>query len=364
METPPHQNYDALLNGRRTTRSALAEIPARLGMLTVAENHHQTTPIGRYHHPHNNNNNNTHNTMNTAPQQLLIDINLPSSYLSPTPSPDELVIQQRGRRRMPVQWSPDVDSHKAETTKTTPVKQSPTRQTSIVLRSTPRKRLLLNDPMEVSLSPDKRKKDSPSAKKFRLDRPATPQMPEGSIGNTLKGLSPEQLIGVIETLIQKHPTLESEVREILPVPDLKPLEDKLSYLKKNIFKSLPTNRLTSKTDSPAYNRAATHVTAFKKTVVEQGRHLVESQHWGSVIDYVIIAWHQTKATPLWDNPPHNTPRRQCFKSLALQCMTAIKSANFSPEQCDLIYDKLSPLVSDSEDMQACLKQLETQRQKW
>lgn len=115
---------------------------------------------GRYHHPHNNNNNNTHNTMNTAPQQLLIDINLPSSYLSPTPSPDELVIQQRGRRRMPVQWSPDVDSHKAETTKTTPVKQSPTRQTSIVLRSTPRKRLLLNDPMEVSLSPDKRKKVS------------------------------------------------------------------------------------------------------------------------------------------------------------------------------------------------------------
>ena len=48
METPPHQNFDALLNlnGRRTTRSALAEIPARLGMLTVAENHHQTTPLG------------------------------------------------------------------------------------------------------------------------------------------------------------------------------------------------------------------------------------------------------------------------------------------------------------------------------
>lgn len=51
--------------------------------------------------------------------------------------------------------------------------------------------------------------------------------------------------------------------DTLPAPDIKPLEEKLNYLKKNIFKSLPNSRLTSKTDSPAYSRAATHVTAFK-----------------------------------------------------------------------------------------------------
>lgn len=51
--------------------------------------------------------------------------------------------------------------------------------------------------------------------------------------------------------------------ETLPAPDIKPLEDRLSDLKKNIFKSLPNSRLTSKTDSPAYSRAATHLTAFK-----------------------------------------------------------------------------------------------------
>lgn len=54
-----------------------------------------------------------------------------------------------------------------------------------------------------------------------------------------------------------------EVKEMLPKPDLHPLEEQLNYLKKNIFKSLPTSRLTSKTDSPAYSRAATHVLAFK-----------------------------------------------------------------------------------------------------
>lgn len=54
-----------------------------------------------------------------------------------------------------------------------------------------------------------------------------------------------------------------EIKDSLPAPDIRPLEDRLNYLKKNIFKSLPNSRLTSKTDSPAYSRAATHVLAFK-----------------------------------------------------------------------------------------------------
>jgi len=54
-----------------------------------------------------------------------------------------------------------------------------------------------------------------------------------------------------------------EIKDGLPAPDIRPLEDRLNYLKKNIFKSLPNSRLTSKTDSPAYSRAATHVLAFK-----------------------------------------------------------------------------------------------------
>lgn len=39
--------------------------------------------------------------------------------------------------------------------------------------------------------------------------------------------------------------------------------DELSYLRKNIFKSLPNCRLSSKTDSAAYNKASVHLSAFK-----------------------------------------------------------------------------------------------------
>lgn len=81
---------------------------------------------------------------------------------SPAPSPEELVIQQRGRRRLPVTWSPDIDATKREgpaAKDRTPIKSSlkdSPMKSSIVLRSSPRKRLLLNDPKELCLtSPEK-----------------------------------------------------------------------------------------------------------------------------------------------------------------------------------------------------------------
>lgn len=81
--------------------------------------------------------------------------------MSPSPSPDELVIQQRGRRKLPVTFSPDIDQNKRQMAQThrdrTPVKNSPGKS-QIVLRSTPRKRLLLlTDPKELCSSPEKKK---------------------------------------------------------------------------------------------------------------------------------------------------------------------------------------------------------------
>lgn len=45
--------------------------------------------------------------------------------------------------------------------------------------------------------------------------------------------------------------------------DLKPLEQRINYLRHNIYKALPNSRLISKTNSTAYNRVLTHVLNFK-----------------------------------------------------------------------------------------------------
>uniref|UniRef100_A0A0A9WHQ2 Tethering factor for nuclear proteasome STS1 n=1 Tax=Lygus hesperus TaxID=30085 RepID=A0A0A9WHQ2_LYGHE len=343
METPPPEPPT-----RRNTRSALIEIPARLSALSVNDRGN-----GRVHA----------NIMTNLMFDNVEESNRHLALISPAPSPDELVIQARGRRRLPLTWSPP-DFHytppgnrpRSPAKERTPVKQ----QSTIVLRSTPRKRLLMPDPHDPPSSPEK--KSSPNPKKVRIELP----MPafQGPIESALKALSPDQLISVIQNVIIRHPNLEEDIRKNLPAPDLRPIKDKLNELKRNIYKSLPNSRLTSKTDSPAYNRAATHVLAFKKAVLEEGRHLVSSQQWECVIEYVILAWEQVAATPLWDNPPHNAPRRQCFKFLAAQCMNALKKVQSLPtDQIGVLQAKLQTFSGDSDDIQACLKYLDQVKRK-
>ncbi|KAK6621081.1 hypothetical protein RUM43_011387 [Polyplax serrata] len=355
MDTP---NIPTFTN-RRTTRSILTEIPPRVGPIVINGNENPRNPAQTLAIPFN--------------------VNHSPSFSSPAPSPEELVIQQRGRRRLPVTWSPDIDETKREgpvAKDRTPVKSSlrdTPIKTSIVLRSSPRKRLLLNDPKELCLSsPEKLMKKISPTKKLRSEKSvyslfSPNQNTNGSVNlspgpstpfqSALKGLSQEQLIRVFENVLTKHPHLESEIMEILPAPDIKPLEEKLMYLKKNIFKSLPNSRLTSKTDSPAYSRAATHVVAFKKCVIDQGKTLLESQHWNSVLEYVLLAWSYVKATPLWDNPPHNASRKQCFKSLAAMAISALKKGSWTDDELEEIYTRFKNCDPTSEDIQACLKQI-------
>ncbi|KAG6464287.1 uncharacterized protein LOC115452965 [Manduca sexta] len=343
--------------GGRRTRAALAEIPGFLDRLRV-------TPLQSIA-----------NTRDLSP-------GLPPGYLSPAASPDELLIQQRGRRRLPVTWSPDIEVRRNSSFHSivrTPPKNTPSRlsppKLGVTLRSTPRKRLLLGDTERVPFTPEKIDfSDISTPQKFKLTSPVKGTPPnkrsriektwdkeiKGPIDTALKGLSPSQLIHIIKNITYKYPEVEEELRKDMPAPDLTPLEEKMSYLKCNIFKSLPTSRLTSKTDSPAYSRASTHLAAFKKCIVDQGKFLVESQHWESVIQYVFLAWSYVKATPVWDNQPHNNTRKQCFKALNNFCLTALKKGNFDPDFLADVQDKIQGLAADSEEVQSCLKYLQGQ----
>merc|ERR1712027_223239 len=116
----------------------------------------------------------------------------------------------------------------------------------------------------------------------------------------IKGLSHSQLISLMGSLLQRHPELVDEVHTMLPAPDLSPMEEKLNYLKRNIYKALPSTRLESKTDSMAYSRVSLHLTTFKRAVVESVKTLLDGHQWLAVIDFTVMAWAYVQATPVWE----------------------------------------------------------------
>ena len=93
------------------------------------------------------------------------------------------------------------------------------------------------------------------------------------------------------------------------------------------FQALPATRLESKTDSLAYNRVSVHLVAFKRALCEQAKTLADAGQWRAAADHAQTAWAYVRATPVWDNPPHNNVRRQCFKALSANCLHALKKGD-------------------------------------
>ena len=180
----------------------------------------------------------------------------------PALSQDEEVIKARGRRSVPLVYSPDVTSRSPVRPKSSSKTVTSSRLLLPPTRSSPRKRLRLQDsppartgvsPVISSLyspSPDKLRR-SPVSKRLRLS-PALTDSQDHSLA--LRALSHGQLTSLISDILARYPQMRQEVLTSLPTPDLTHHEDNLSFLKKNIFKALPTTRLEPKTDSLAYNR--------------------------------------------------------------------------------------------------------------
>ncbi|XP_058066066.1 uncharacterized protein LOC131215691 [Anopheles bellator] len=289
--------------------------------------------------------------------------NIPDSILSPTLSPEEALIQQRGRRRNAVMWSPDNRSLFPSPMRT-PTKS----MTSMTLRSSPRKRSLIQELSDVSGqsigSPAKRLLSprtsagcsTTAAKKMKLEESAMNRQNDGiPLETILNGYSKEQLIKIISSLVDGNEQTEKSVRNELPLPDIGPLEAELSKLKKNIFASVPQQKLYSRTDGHGFLRAATHLTTFKQTIHSQSQTLYASRHWDALLDYVLVAWPYVRDTPVYENAKHNAIRRYCFKLLSHHATNALKhgSRGLGQERIVRLQQKLPAMVTDWSEIGDC-----------
>lgn len=296
-----------------------------------------------------------------------------SSFEEFGPSPDEMIIAARGRRALPLTFSPDVHATPprgvANPRSISKLARPNTGIARLLLptRTSPRKRLTLSDSPPNSVvtntpSPDAKGKRSPSTKKSKLEEFAVANLHADnattSTPTLLKGLSRTQLMDVLKNLLEKKPDLEEDIRQCLPKPDLSHMEERLNYLRRNINRALPNTRLESKTDSMAYSRVAVHLLAFKKELCDQGKGLIEANAWPSVVDHGIMAWNYVMATPNWDNATHNNIKKQCFKALATNLNLALKRGTWNADVCINIKNKLLPMEKDAEDIGPCIKHLD------
>lgn len=263
-----------------------------------------------------------------------------------------VIIRQRGRRRIALNWSPEKTPTFGNPLRT------PTKSTSMMtLRSSPRKRLYGSDRPTGSTSASSY---SPQSKRSRVATTPIAQInTKTPLSKLLKGLTSSQLINIIQNAVNTDSELEDKIRANLPTPDIRPMEEQLIILKKNIFKSLPTSRLMKTTDSIAHSRVVTHLVAFKKLIVDQSRQLNESENWDALLDYSLLAWNYVQYTPIWENSSQNAMRRSCFKILSWHCLCAIQSggAFLGEQRLNDFYSEIPNMRNDCEDIGQCVPHL-------
>ncbi|XP_028048585.1 uncharacterized protein LOC105831013 isoform X2 [Monomorium pharaonis] len=289
---------------------------------------------------------------------------LPDGWNSPQ-SPDELVIQKRGRRRSIV-WSPDLDTYKRRSLLSlssrdrTPVKSPST--SNAALRDVARKRLSLIDTRQSDFATLESKKVSLSSR-MSLDAANVPrERSNDNLVKGLRGLSHEQLVQLImelvyaqdnNTTLRESEKLRSVLSRKMPVADIQPLIEKLVVLQQNVYASLMF--VSNLADDSTYSRAYIHLDTFQKTLIDQGRILQESQHWISLMRYALEAWKITRELPEWKNKGSHNITRKCFKNLSQFCTEAIKRGNFEISTLDIYIESLKTIAAECEDFQICLQ---------
>ncbi|KAK0158228.1 hypothetical protein PV328_009260 [Microctonus aethiopoides] len=271
-----------------------------------------------------------------------------------TSSPDEMVIQKRGRRSRTIIWSPEADSKRTSLLNysfgdRTPDKISNDLQSPIGVREN----ISIRKRLELSCDFDESQLATPEKKKKSLC--IQNQYTGKSMADGLRGLSNDQLVNMIMNLVtmQEEGTIKADsklrdvIMNIMPIADIKPLQDKLHALQRNIYGSLVTS------NEFAYIRAYMHLDAFQKSLDEQGNMLVQSQHWTSLMQYSIAAWTITKELPDFENEDNTA--QKCFAKLVNFCKQALLNGNFTNPALELYINKMEIMAEDCCDIKICLQ---------
>ncbi|XP_075908843.1 uncharacterized protein LOC116957087 isoform X3 [Petromyzon marinus] len=94
------------------------------------------------------------------------------------------------------------------------------------------------------------------------------------------------------------------------------------------------------------------------TCQEQGKILLQSQFHEAMLDYSLLACSTVAALPDWDNVAHNAVKQRCFRTLTMQCMSALSKSTFEREGYTRLRKRFESVCTINSELQPCLLEVE------
>ncbi|KAF9429532.1 Tethering factor for nuclear proteasome sts1 [Podila epigama] len=185
-----------------------------------------------------------------------------------------------------------------------------------------------DSPMPSSGPPSPSSSDLDEAKVKRIRTSAEHVSKSKSVNKLIATLNVSQLVNLISTMVESHPSLAEEIAELVPRPTVSSVETLLSSLETKLQDAFPYTKWGPGRDDYSFNRVRPALEEFVETLIDYTSHFTSPPEFPTTsFAFLHIATEFAHRLPVWDNAIHNEHKTELMKTLSEYWIKAIQDAS-------------------------------------
>ncbi|KAI1321192.1 Tethering factor for nuclear proteasome sts1 [Mortierella claussenii] len=182
-------------------------------------------------------------------------------------------------------------------------------------------------------SSDNSSLDHTHAKVKRVRTTAELMSKKKSVSKLIATLSSAQLINLIDTLVDSHPSLAENIASLVPRPTVASVQQLLSSLETKLQEAFPYTKWGPGRDDYSFNRVKPALEELVETLMDYTNHFTSPPEFPTTsFSFLHIATDFCHRLPNWDNTANNEPKSNLYKSLEEYWIKAIQDASDKLEE--------------------------------
>ncbi|KAG0223773.1 Tethering factor for nuclear proteasome sts1 [Actinomortierella wolfii] len=149
-----------------------------------------------------------------------------------------------------------------------------------------------------------------------------------AVSKLIATMSMPQLVNLINTLVESHPSLAEEIAVLAPRPTLSSVESLLRSLEQKLDSAFPYNRLGRGQDDYSFNRVKPVLEEFVETIVDYTNHFTSPSEFPTTsFAFLHTASEFCHRLPNWTTAANNEIKRELYRKLDEFWIKAIHEAS-------------------------------------
>ncbi|KAK3847731.1 MAG: Cut8 six-helix bundle-domain-containing protein [Linnemannia gamsii] len=154
-----------------------------------------------------------------------------------------------------------------------------------------------------------------------------------TVSKLIGTLTNAQLINLVNTLVDSHPSLAEDISNLVPRPTVASVQPYLAALETKMQESFPYTKWGPGRDDYSFNRVKPALDELVENLVDYTNHFTSPPEFPTTsFSFLHIATEFCHRLPNWDSPANNEHKSNLYKSLAEFWIKAIQDASSKLEE--------------------------------